>query len=273
MKLLLGLMILTTGLCWGFSADSIQAAELRGRIGLSVMEFGYKEFSDDGHRVDRENGLLPGISAALTRTQGDWFVSGEVSYFAGDVRYDGRTQTGAPFETRTGENLLDYGLRAGRWFGMRADSDLAVYAGLGRRRWTRNIQSHSNVNGLFEVYDWWYGSLGTKWIFYKAGKLEGGIDLSLLRTLAPEIKIDFNGVYDNVRLDLGERFGGRLSFPWRYHYHDETAFLLEPYLEGWDLGRSSSKPLIRNGTVMGSVLEPRSETQNYGLAISLVRSF
>jgi hypothetical protein len=129
------------------------------------------------------------------------------------------------------------------------------------------------VNGLVEVYDWWYGSLGTKWIFYNAGKLQGGINFSLSRTIAPEIKIDFNGAYDNVRLDLGERFGARLSLPWRYQYQDEPAFLFEPYLEGWDLGQSSSKPLTRNGAGLGSVLEPRSETRNYGLAISIVRSF
>ncbi len=257
----------------GWTAEFSQSGGWRGRIGLSVLEFGYKEFSDNGGLVDRERGGLPGLAAALTRTQGDWFISGEVLYYAGEVQYDGRTQSGAPLDTRTGENLLDYELRAGRWFGMRADSDLAVYAGLGHRRWTRDIHSRSNVNGLFEVYDWWQGSLGTKWIFYKAGKLDGGIDLSLLRTIAPEIKIDFNGTYDNARLDLGERFGGRFSLPWRYHYQDKTAFLFEPYLDGWDLGQSPTQPLTRNSAVMGSVMEPRSETRNYGLAISLVRSF
>jgi hypothetical protein len=257
----------------GWAADSARTVEWQGRIGLSVMEFGYKEFSADGHLLDREAGVLPGVAAALTRTQGYWFTEGELSYYSGQALYYGQTQSGAPFDTRTGENIQDYELRAGRWFGMRADSDLGIYAGLGYRRWARDIHSRSDVNGPSEVYDWWYGSLGTKWIFYKAGKLQGGIDLSLLRTIAPEIKIDSNDTYDNARLDLGERFGGRLSLPWSYRLANETVLGVEPYLEGWDLGRSPIQPLTRNSAVAGSIYEPRSETRNFGLTFNIIRSF
>jgi hypothetical protein len=50
----------------------------------------------------------------------------------------------------------------------------------------------------------------------------------------------------------------------------ETAsFTVEPFVESFDLGRSATAPLTDNGTPVGTVSEPRSETRNYGLAINI----
>jgi hypothetical protein len=257
----------------GWTAESTQNGAWQGRIGLSALEFGYKEFSDNGALVDRERGGLPGLAAALTRTQGRWFATGEVSYFSGAARYRGQTQSGAPLNTRTEEKLLDIQMQTGRWYRLRGDIDWSVYAGLGYHRWQRDIKPIENVNGLFEIYNWGYGILGTKAFIYKSGKWEGGIDLRLNRTIFPKIRVDFKGIYDDAHLDLGGRFGTRLSLPWRYRFSQDTAFAFEPYMESWNLGRSPNKPLTQNGALAGHVFEPRSETHNYGMSVSVIRDF
>ncbi|MBI3609605.1 MAG: hypothetical protein HY204_02750 [Nitrospirae bacterium] len=258
--------------CSGLAADDNPAGRLQGQIGLSVMNFGYKEFND-GRRLDREDGLLPGIAGAITRRRGDWFGSWEASYHTGNVLYDGQTQSGLSLRTRTDEELMDLALQIGH--GLRAGKYPAnvLYAGLGYHRWKRDIRSTSDVTGLFEVYDWWYGILGLKGTFYSTDKIQWGADLRLIRTITPKIIIDFKGLYDRARLNLDERFGGRLSLPWRYQYRENTAFDFEPYLESWNLGRSPTKLLTRNGAVVGSVFEPKSETRNYGLTIGIIRFF
>jgi hypothetical protein len=257
----------------GWTAESTQYGAWQGRIGLSVLEFGYKEFSYDGGLVDREKGGLPGLAGSLTRTQGPLFVTGEVSYFSGKARYRGQTQSGAPLNTRTGEMLLDIQMQTGRWYRLRGGIVGAVYAGLGYHRWQRDIRPTENINGLFEIYDWGYGMLGMKGFIYKSGNWEGGIDLRLIHTIFPKVVVNFKGNYDDAHLNLGERFGARLSLPWGYRFNQDTAFTFEPYMEGWNLGRSPTKPLTRNGALAGSVFEPRSETRNYGLTVGVARNF
>lgn len=270
-------MFLTTIHCMGpgqgWTAESTQNGAWKGRIGLSVEEFGYKEFSDNGGLVDRERGRLPGVVSALTRTQGPWFVTGEATYVLGKARYKGQTQSGTPLNTHTDEALLDLQVQTGYGYRLQGGTDGTVYTGLGYHRWQRDIRRVENVNGLFEVYDWWYGMLGTKAVIYKSGKWEGWIDLRLIRTIFPKVVVDFKGNYDDAHLKLGGRFGARLSSPWGYRLNQNAALTFEPYMEGWDLGRSPTKPLTRNGAFAGRVFEPRSETRNYGLRVGVVRNF
>jgi hypothetical protein len=277
MKSIAALMFLTIIYCMGpgqgWTAESTQNGAWQGRIGLSVLDFGYKEFSDDGGLVDRESGGLPGIVSALTRTQGPWFLTGEVTYFLGKARYRGQTQSGTPLNTHTEEALLDLQVQTGYGYRLQGGFDGTVYTGLGYHRWQRDIRPVENVNGLFEIYDWWYGLLGTNVVIFKSGKWKGWIDLRLVRTFSPKVVVDFKGNYDDAHLNLGERFGARLSLPCDYQFNQNTALTFEPYLEEWNLGRSPTQPLTRNGAFGGSVFEPRSETRNYGLTVGVVRNF
>ncbi len=228
-------------------------------FGLSVMDFGYKEFGDEENLLDREDGLLPGIVAGITR---EW-ISADLSYYSNEVDYKGQTQFGTPIETRTDEKIFDFSLQLGT----------GLYVGLGYHRWERDIQSLSTVSGLFEIYEWWYGLLGAKSSFPFTDKSDWVIDFSIIQPIKPTVEIDFDGAFDKTKLDLGERLGGRFSLAWQYRFNDTMHIVVESYLERWYLGRSATETLTRNGKKVGGVFEPRSEALNKGLTIYLTRSF
>lgn len=255
-------------------ADSPPRWKVSG--GLSLLDFNYKEFDDDGSLLDREDGTLPGLIFGLERPRGPWVLGGRFSYYAGSVDYDGQTNTGTPITTRTDEKISEIEGRAEYW--LRPEDRWAVYGGLGYRYWARDIRPTRTaggqpVSGLFEVYDWWLVFFGTKVELYNKNASRWSLDLRVLRILAPELRVDATSQFDQARLDLGERYGMRLSLPWQYKLDKATHLTIEPYAEGWELGRSPTVPLTRNGVVIGTIFEPRSETRNYGINLGFSRRF
>lgn len=245
-------------------------------IGFALMDFRYKEYDDAGKLLDREDGFIPGVVLGLSESDGDWDYKGTFLYHAGNVRYDGQTNSGIPITTRTDEKIIDATFHAERWYRDSNDQKrYAWYGGLGYRHWFRDIRSTSTsgglpVSGLTETYQWWYVLVGGKRILSDAGKSQWQADLRVTRTIQPTIHIELPG-FDNTTQDLGERFGVRLSLPWRYELEKASVFFIEPYKEAWSLGRSPTTPLSSNGVPVGTIYEPRSEGRNYGIILGLSR--
>ncbi len=259
-------------------AADTAAADWRGQIGLGQLRFGYKEFADDGDLLDREDGLISGVAAGVSRRHGDWTFAVEGAYHAGDVTYDGQTNTGIPVRSRTDEDIVDLALRADRPGRTSGGRGYAFYGGIGYHFWGRDIRptrtpAGQPVGGLFEAYTWWLGFVGGRIALIESSRSLWQVDLRLLRMVSAKIDVDFNGVYDDATLDLGERFGVRITFPWRYALDGRTDLVVEPYAEGWDIGRSATESLMRNGGVVGAVYEPRSETRNHGLTVAISQAF
>ena len=247
-------------------------------IGAAVLDFGYQEFSDSGKLLNREDGPIPGLVASLSRSRDRWLLAGDFSYHAGDVTYNGQTNTGVPITTRTDQKIVDMAVRAEYWQATTGGLNYALYLGAGYHRWERDIQptrtaSGAPVGGLFETYEWWLGFLGAKMVLRESGKVRWLLDVRLTRPVNPSITVDFHGLYDNARLDLGERWGARLALPWRYAVSRTAGLIVEPFVESYELGRSATTPLTRNGIVVGTVYEPRSESRNYGLVIGISQRF
>jgi hypothetical protein len=99
------------------------------------------------------------------------------------------------------------------------------------------------------------------------------LDARVVRPVNPSITVDSHGLHDKVRLDLGERWGWRLALPWRHSMSRTSGLTVEPFVEGFEIGRSVTVPVTKNGTPAGTVFEPRSDTRNYGLAISVSSRF
>jgi hypothetical protein len=99
------------------------------------------------------------------------------------------------------------------------------------------------------------------------------LDARVVRPVNPSITVDSHGLHDKVRLDLGGRWGWRLALPWRYSMNRTESLTVEPFVEGFEIGRSVTVPVTKNGTPAGTVFEPRSDTRNYGLAISVSSRF
>ena len=278
------LLFLCFGLIVGYhhsvpAEDSVSAVQWRMRADMTLLDFGYKEFDDAGRLLDREDGTLPGVALNLARAEGNWTLSGRFTWHAGDVLYDGQTNTGVPVRSRTDENILDSSLLIERRMRVLQDSiPLALYGGIGYRYWERDIRptrtaAGQAVDGLSEIYRWRYVFLGGRTVLYDFGASRWQLDLRVFRPYRPTIEVDQQGRNDTVILDLGEHTGWRVSFPWEYRTGERTRLVLEPYAEGWDLGRSPTETLTRNGVPVGTVYELRSVTRNVGLNIGVQRFF
>lgn len=256
-------------------AQPEQGSELT--IAGSVLNFGYQEFSDTGKVLDREDGYIPGLVLGVSHTINRWLFAGDFSYHGGEVVYTGQTNTGIPISTVTRQNIVDLALRSEYWLQNSKGVEYALYLGAGYHQWNRDIRpttaNGAPVGGLFETYTWWSGFLGGKTAVYKSEHAQCLFDMRLLQIINPSIYVNFNGLYDNSRLALGERLAIKLSLPWRYAMNHSSSLLVEPFAESYELGRSATAPLTSNGTTVGSVFEPRSQTINYGLVVGLSQHF
>ncbi|MEN8131554.1 MAG: hypothetical protein ABFS45_15445 [Pseudomonadota bacterium] len=143
--------------------------------------------------------------------------------------------------------------------------------------WRRDIRptaltDGTPVAGLLETYQWKYGLLGFKVKFNQSDIVYWKIDMQLLRTIDPEIEVDFQGFggFDDTQLELGEKFGTRINLSWQYEYSKTQSLEIVPFYEQWDLGRSPDKTVTSNGVPAGGrIFKPGSETRNFGVSIIL----
>lgn len=248
------------------AAEALQSPASTVEIGLSVLRFNYTEYNDAGARLDRELGSIPGLSFKLTRRFSAWEWEGLASYHHGHVNYTGQTQSGAPYNTRTDEENSDFALRLGHWFD--ASYPFMPYAGLGYRRWDRNILP-ATLSGLFESYRWTYGWLGTKFMAFQKENSHIMLDVGLIKPLATEMHVYIRGT-DNAATVLYPKgkTGLRMMLTSQRALSENSTLILEPYFEYWRLGRS---PSVTTGG--DTVYEPASKTRNLGLNLRLGRMF
>ncbi len=236
-------------------------------IGISATRFDYREFDDSGRILDKELGGIPGVSLKVGQrfTAWEWETSG--SYHYGRVNYNGQTNLGNPYSTRTDESIGDISLRLGRWFGDRYPT--MPYAGIGYRRWDRNILP-GGVNGLFESYRWKYLWLGLRQSFApQQNSSQFTLDVGLLKPIKPEMHIDFKGTYSVSPVVYPEsKVGVRVLLTSSIALSRNTRMSLEPFYEYWKLGRS---PTVYSGPI--NLYEPASTTSNLGLNLKLGWSF
>lgn len=253
-------------------------AQEQDRLGLSLesdlQRFDYREYSDQGKLLDRENGFLPGLMFGIGRSLGPWQIAGQLSYHAGGVTYTGQTSGGEHITTTTQQQIIDAELLAGYQFQQIQQIQPALYFGAANHFWRRNIQptytsSGMPVRGLLETYRWWQAFLGAKISVQETPAFNWGLDTRLTRIIAPKIEVDYFGLYDKAQLDLGERWGYRLALPMSYSIRHSFTLAVEPYLEKYALGRSPSTPLTKQGIIQGTVFEPRSNSSNYGVLIGI----
>jgi len=259
-------MKLTTAAAFlGLSVISTLAAASDGQgarqiwLGLSVMDFQYKEFSDQGELLDREDGPVPGVRLGLSSQYGSLLIGAEFTYQAGRVDYDGQLQDGTPHKTRTDETFIDASLTLGRYVGPRSK----VHLGAGFHQWGRDIQPSGDVSGLFERYAWIYVLLGGEQLLWQNGKHQLSLNAQMTYPVNPTMTLNVAGAGD-VSLALGSQPGFRLLVPWRIRLASGRQLEVAPYYEYWQLGRSQG---IRAGGWI--IYEPRSETGNLGITLSI----
>jgi len=254
---------------------SVQAIEDRAthsqstRLAISLMNFSYKEVTDKGDFLDREDGLLPGITISSVRPVYRLLMTGELSIYANDIKYDGQTQppSSVPVESRTDTYIYDFSLSITHLLEGKNLIPERIYYGMGYRHWDRDIRngetsSGSKVLGIHEVYRLPYILLGSRWDVVKSSQFNLSLDLRLNRTVSAEMYLD---LYEGTTFDLGERFNGRISLIFASHASKGKNYYVEPFYEFWQIGKSD----VENNSVLGPVYEPKSTTNNLGLNVGI----
>jgi len=260
------------------TAISSETSSTEILLGISMLNFGYKEFNSNDIELDQEDGTIPGISFAITHQSQQWLSDFKLTYHKGLVDYIGQTQTGIPVTSRTDTRYLDYSLSFGKWLKLDNLPRFAVFAGFGQHSWQRNIRSTTTntgaaVSGLNEKYYWDYLLIGTKLEIISSPKNLWTFDIQYNHMMNAKIDVEFNG-FDPATLNLGNQLGLRLASPYQYQIKDQLSIRIEPYYEYWQIALGEPQQLLINGTVSGtSIVEPRSETQNIGFNLSLVKIF
>lgn len=264
-----GLMLLA-GVAQAKETDAAPA--IGGSLAVGAMHFQFEEFDADDRRLVEESGWLPGVTAALGWHGSRFSLGGALAYYSGEIDYDGQTSLGVPIDSDTEQHILDLALETAYRLPLALPPRVYVYAGGAYRHWQRDIQSVGAVSGLDETYQWWRAEAGAR-LRWSAGANEWGLDGAVTRNLNPDVEVDFGGAFDSVTLDLGERWGWRTGANWSRRVAPGLAVGLDVFYERWDLGESSTETLGSNGVSAGSVFQPRSESRNYGIALTLRRAW
>ncbi|MCU7920759.1 MAG: outer membrane beta-barrel protein [Candidatus Thiodiazotropha sp. (ex Epidulcina cf. delphinae)] len=262
MKPILWILALAACLPPSAAADSGSAGS--AWLGLTALAFDYEEFGDQGDSLDREQGPLPGLVAGADLEHERWFVGASLLWLSGDADY-----TSPAVDTRTDEDILNLELMAGTRLFAWEEQRLSLIAGVGYRKWRRNIRSTAQAYGLDETYRWGYGLLGLRGEHAFNGLTRLVTDLSVTRTINPDLEVRFLQGFDDVGLALGEETGFKVTLALHRQLGRTTILRVAPWYEYWELGRSSDTTLLRNGIPAGVVFEPRSETSNYGVNIGV----
>ncbi len=252
-----------------------QAADAQGavdlHVGASVLRFDFREYADTGEQLVRELGVLPGVVGGVGQTFGRWRWSAELSYYAGSVQYDGQTQSGANFDTKTDATLTK--IRARALSLLDAEGRFAAGLGVGYRQWQRQIRGRGKVSGLDERFVAGDVSAEARLSVLRTDATTVDIDLQAAWPLRPRVKIDFGGMFDSETLLLGPRLAGRVSVPMSWATGLGSRLIVEPGFEAWGFGRSSTEQLYRHGVPAGVVYQPQGKGYNLDVKAVWVQSF
>jgi len=254
---LLALLAGRAPLCAAFESEAPGA-----RLGLTVQTFVYEEFNDRDLSLDREEARLPGITGGLLYRPGRWLAGAEVRWHSGIADY-----TSPGIDSKTDEAILDLELLGGTRLFSGENQRLFLIAGIGYRRWHRDIRSTPAAMGQDERYCWSYGLLGLR------GEHTFGRDTRLvgefygIRGIRPTLEARFPRGYDDAELDLGATQGLRLTL--QRVLAPTITLWATPWYEHWEIGHSDVHTLYSQGAPVGTVFEPHSETDSYGLDLGV----
>ena len=235
-------------------------------LGVSALDFGYKEFSPGGDLFNREDGILPGGRLGLEYYWDNQRFTLDLTHHDGVAVYDGQTQGGTPLTTSTDETITHLSFTLGSM--PETVDGTSAYWGLGYRHWRRNIRSKGRVQGLLETYMWPYVLLGLQGGVWRSDRSHLVLDGRLVYPVSAKMRVETNG-FDTITLNLKGTPGLRLALPWRTRWQ-RLRVELEPALELWRITRSAAKEVTVNGAPTGyTIYEPSSTTLQPSVTLSV----
>lgn len=240
-------------------------------VGLTVLDFDYREYDQQGTQIDRETGILPGVGVGLQFHRGGLMVEADIAGYGNDVSYDGHTQRGRTLQTRTDELIISGVTRTAYTFAHTQHMHFAIKGMLGLRYWQRNIRSTPEARGLLEVYRWPYVAAGLDIAHRTIGDTSIGIEVAFIKAFASQLTVDFDGRYDRTTMPLTDGDGFTINLPLAITLGD-ALLTVSAHAELWRFPRSPDHLVTRDGQFSGAIVtEPESQTATYGLTLALTR--
>ncbi len=239
-------------------------------VSARLLSFNYEEFDQQGQSLNKENGLIPGLTIATSRTNNNFTGTAAAEVADGQVAYDGQTQSGAPHNTDTNERLYRLFYQLG-WSPENSESSL--YGKLAWQQWDRDILPNDNVAGLFEQYQWWSFELGFLVSIYKEHSNSWLLDIGISTINHGTIEVDLNAFgYGKPELDLGDGTGATLALIYQRKINSNSHLGFSLRQQRWSFGRSNTKT-VSNGISSINIAEPRSISQHSMLSVDYTYNF
>lgn len=159
-------MILIPFLGFGIAPSAVLAADEAAVYGL-IESFVWREFDDAGARLLKESGPLFGVGISFRHMdEGTLTVKLRGEIFGGQVDYDGQACDiwGNCFPLQSNTNYFGFKGEGdlGQKLMVTENSSLEPFAGVGLRRWVRDILSTSAASGATEIWTSLYFRLGLR---------------------------------------------------------------------------------------------------------------
>jgi len=141
-----------------------------------------------------------------------------------------------------------------------------LYVGYGTRTWSRSLSGSPGYN---EIYTSNYIPAGILWTIYK-DRFSIALDASARIINSANIQVitskTFPGGQDST-MSLGATTGERVALPVEDYLSPSFSLRFTPWYEHISFNSSNS---VTNSTLGGSIYEPSSTTDNYGLEMMLL---
>jgi hypothetical protein len=234
-------------------------------IGAHIQYHHLEEKNQAGQRLLTESGFIPMIEARLLQPLPLGRVDLALSLSDGTLDYDGRTQSGAGFQSQTDERIL----RAGLHYAVPVTPAIEVLLGWEFEKRTRTIHGHSGVLGLEEDYRQQMASFGVLWLPY-ASPHAFTVRGEVLTGIKSEQKISSPGLFDPVTVPGNGMWGTRLSARVPVGIlAGGTRIFATPRVEYLHADRSDTRPFRSQGRIAGAITQPETTRWQIGAGIEV----
>ena len=234
-------------------------------LSARLLNFNYEEFDQSGQSLNKESGIIPGLSISASKTLNNYTNTIGVEIYSGQVDYDGHTQAGAPHKTITDEQLYQPFYRL-NWSPKNNNS--SIYGKVAWQQWDRNIFSRNNISGLFEQYQWWVFEAGLLATLSENNINKWQLAFSVSKISNGTIKIDLDTQgFGQPELNLGDGLGVSGALLFAHNLTNKNSVELSLEHRYWRFGRSNSKT-ISNGLNTFIITEPRSVSNHTIVSIN-----
>jgi hypothetical protein len=247
--------------CGLFHNPAVADASGTADVYVKIENFTWKEYDDYGAQLLEESGPILGFGVTAKSEMDYAFtlkIKGEL--FGGVIDYDGQTQAGMPVTTDTEY----FGFKAegdvGRKFIIAKKSFFEPFAGLGYRRWSRDIQSTGFAIGYKER--WWsfYGRFGLHGDLVFSDQVKAFAEGGVILPIQNENEVDFSKFgLSTISVEPGNEASYFAEAGFRWKRVKSSVFY-----EGMRFSRSGLDEIFH------ALYQPESKADIFGVNIDLV---